>query len=283
MHIVILGKGFIGNNLSHFFAQNNIAYKAYSQKELNYTNQKEFRTFLEKENGSIRCIVNCSGYTGNPNVDACEVNKETCYNYNVIYPLNVVTACHEYSVPIIHVGSGCIYSGYEKQYTETDTPNFGLYCSNSSFYSKCKHIFETLVSDYDCKVLRIRIPFTADSSRKNYLVKLLKYDTLINEENSITSVSDFNNFIIRAINNKIPKGIYNVVNTGSVKAFDVVELLKKYNNNNPNWSFIETKDLNTVAQRSNCVLSTNKIESLGLQLPNALESLERDIKNLNLY
>jgi len=278
MHIVILGKGFVGTHLSHFFTQNNIVHEIYSRKELDYTNSKFFRNFLEQQNGNIKCVINCSGYTGVPNVDACEYHKEECYNYNVIYPLNVVTACHEYNIPVIHVGSGCIYTGYETEYKENDTPNFGLFNANSSFYSKCKHIFETLASSYSCKILRIRIPFTADNSRKNYLVKLLKYDSLIDEENSITSIADFNNFIVRLINNKLPDGIYNVVNTGSVKASEVVEILKKYNHINPKWHFIKTQDLNTLAKRSNCVLSTDKIKQFNLELPDAKESLERDIK-----
>jgi hypothetical protein len=78
----------------------------------------------------------------------------------------------------------------------------------------------------------------------------------------------------------IPYGLYNVVNPEPVTARAVVTLMQKYNLNNPNWSFIDLKDLNTRANRSNCVLSTKKIAQLGLSLPPTVQSLERDIKAL---
>lgn len=280
MYNIILGKGFVGTSIAHYFRSNNIEHKIYSQTELDYTNPDTFRDFLDKNNRDIKYVINCSGYTGVPNVDACEDNKELCYNYNVLYPLNVVKLCHVYAVPVIHIGSGCIYSGYDKKYTEEDTPNFGMFSNESSYYSKCKHVFETFVKGYRCSVLRIRIPFTNVMTRKNYFSKLVNYDTLINELNSVTSLNDFNEFVVRFINTRPDWGIYNVVNPEPVKAEEVVQILKDNSIVNPNWRFIELKDLNTKANRSNCVLSTAKIKKIGLELPNTRESLIRDIKSL---
>jgi dTDP-4-dehydrorhamnose reductase len=191
--------------------------------------------------------------------------------------MQVVRTCHSLDVPIIHIGSGCIYSGYDKVYNENDTPNFGIYSNESSYYSKCKHIFETFAKDFNCYIFRIRIPFTETLTRKNYFSKILAYDSLINELNSVTSLNDFNNFIVRFMAIKPKHGIYNVVNPQPVKAEDIVRLLELNGLKNPNWKFIELKDLNTKANRSNCILSTDKINSLGLQLPNTNDSLVRDI------
>lgn len=280
MYNLILGKGFVGTHLAHYFRSNNIEHKIFSQSELNYTNPTTFYNFVKEENANIKCVINCSGYTGVPNVDACEDNKELCYSYNVLYPLQVIKICDSLGIPVIHIGSGCIYSGYTKQYTENDTPDFGIFSNDSSYYSKCKHVFETFALFHRCHILRIRIPFTADDSSKNYFTKLLKYDTLINELNSITSITDLNEFIVKFIQQKPEWGIYNVVNPQPVKAEEIVRFLEKHGLKNPNWKFIELKDLNTKAKRSNCVLSTDKIESLGLQLPDTRESLVRDIVQL---
>lgn len=286
MSTLILGKGFVGSHLQSFLKQNDHDCFALSQAELNYTDPNELSDFLDRDRGVIRTVINCSGYTGVPNVDACEDNKELCFNYNVAYPLQVLKICEQRNLPVIHIGSGCIYSGYEKEYTEDDTPNFGIFSDESSYYSKCKHIFETFAKHYECYVLRIRIPFTADWSRKNYFSKLVNYNTLINEKNSITSITDFNRFIIQFIDQikagSAPCGIYNVVNPEPITAKEVVEILNKHNLNNPNWTFIDTKSLNTKANRSNCTLSTNKIKKLGLMLPNTLVSLYRDISKLSL-
>jgi dTDP-4-dehydrorhamnose reductase len=124
--------------------------------------------------------------------------------------------------------------------------------------------------------LRIRIPFTDAWTRKNYFSKLLGYDTLINELNSVTSLNDFDEFIVKFISAKPDYGIYNVVNPEPIKAEEVVWLLEKHGLKNPNWKFIELKDLNTVANRSNCVLSTDKIAKLGLEHPLTRYSLVRD-------
>ena len=280
MYHVILGKGFVGTHLSHYFKRNNIDHKIFSQSELDYTDPNTFKDFLDTNDKDIKWIINCSGYTGIPNVDACEDNKEFCYAYNVLYPMQVVKLCNQYKIPVIHIGSGCIYSGYEKEFTEEDIPNFGIYSNQSSYYSKCKHVFETFAKEFNCYVLRIRIPFTDILTRKNYFSKLLNYDTLINELNSVTSLNDFDEFVVRFISAKPEYGIYNVVNPEPVKAEEVVEILKDNKIVNSKWRFIELKDLNTKANRSNCVLTTDKIKDLGLQLPNTRTSLLRDISTL---
>jgi dTDP-4-dehydrorhamnose reductase len=277
MFHVILGKGFVGTHLAQYFKSNNIEHRIFSQSDLDYTDPDRLREFIEEHDRHIRTVINCSGYTGVPNVDACEDNKELCYNYNVLYPLNVVKMCNAFSIPVVHIGSGCIYSGYDKEYTEEDTPNFGMFSNESSYYSKCKHVFETFAKGYKCYVLRIRIPFTDVLTRKNYFSKLLGYDTLINELNSVTSLNDFDEFVVRFIVARPDYGIYNVVNPEPIKAEEVVWLLEKHGLKNPNWKFIDLKDLNTKANRSNCVLSTEKLKKIGLELPNTRDSLVRDI------
>ena len=281
-NIIILGKGFVGRNLAKHFSNKNIPHFNISKELIDYTKKTSFKSFLESIKSDVKAVINCSGYTGVPNVDACEKNRDLCWNLNVSNPIDVVEVCNEMNIPIIHVGSGCIYSGYDKIYTEDDTPDFGMGSKDASYYSQCKHSFEMMTKHYDRYIFRIRIPYIDESCPKNYFNKLLKYDTLINELNSVTSIKDFNMFVESFLNklNDIPHGLYNVVHTQPVMAEEVVNVLKENGLNNPNWYFIKTKDLNTVAKRSNCVLGTDKIKNLGLELPNALDSIERDVKIL---
>lgn len=281
-NILILGKGFIGQSLSNYFNQNNVDHEMYSRSMLDYTNVDTFNSFLEDNKDKYFAVINTSGYTGRPNVDACESNKLDCWNWNVIHPVNITKVANEHKLPVIQVNSGCIYNGYEKKYSEEDMPNFGLFSNESSFYSKCKHACEILLENNNAVayIMRIRIPFTHINEPKNYFSKLLKYDNLIDMENSVTSVTDFNNFIFRFIFliQDLPGGIYNVCNPEPVKASKVVDIMKKYNIENPNWNFIELKNLQTIANRSNCILDTKKIETFNLPMPNTLESIERDIR-----
>jgi dTDP-4-dehydrorhamnose reductase len=277
---IILGQGFVGSNLSNYFSKSNFNHAIFNSRALDYTDIDTLYQYLKDNKEKISYIINCFGYTGTPNVDGCETNRELCWKLNVLYPLNVLKTANDLKIPVVHVGSGCVYTGYEKNYTEDDVPNFGLYSSDSSFYSRCKHEFEILADNYCVYILRIRIPFTSHAVSKNYFTKLVKYDNLIDNTNSVTSLTDFCEFMFKLnfLIHDLPGGIFNVVNPQPVKTEQTVELLQKYGVNNSNWNFIKDYELNTLAKRSNCVLSTDKIKTYNLELPNTLESLEKEIK-----
>ena len=291
MKILIVGKGYIGDRLAHFLAKDP-AFEVHSinQQQCNYTNPVDYSRFLAYHTNDLgmpfnRVIV-CCGYTGTNNVDDCELpeNKATTWFYNVVVPEQLVTTGRLYNTDTIVVGSGCIYNGYDKVFTEQDVPNFGLYNTDSSFYSKTKHAAETVLAD-KCHIFRIRIPYTYIPCKKNYLNKLLNYSTTLNMKNSITSVDDFYNFIYNFLlldkAKVIDFGIFNVVNPEPVFAEDVVKLL--ISNNVPGsekvWRLVGTTgEIPIKAGRSNVVLSDEKVSELGLRLPNTLESLDRYIK-----
>ena len=277
---LILGKGFVGSAISNYFYKSNLNHYIYNQLMLDYTNIDVLNEKLKELKDKVSYIVNCFGYTGTPNVDGCETNRKDCYNYNVLYPLNVLKVADSHKIPVVHVGSGCVYTGYDKVYSEDDEPNFGLYSSESSFYSRCKHEFEILADGFCVYILRIRIPYCGEKVSKNYFTKLLKYDSLIDNLNSVTGLNDFCEFMFKmnVLIREMNGGIYNVVNPYPVKTEETLEIFRKYGLNNPNWKMIKDVDLKTIAKRSNCVLSTKKINDLNLSLPPTLESLEKEIK-----
>jgi dTDP-4-dehydrorhamnose reductase len=279
---LILGKGFVGSAVSDYFEKSQLNHFIYNRAMVNYTDVDEFHEFLKEKVDKVSYIISCFGYTGVPNVDACETNKEHCWRWNVLYPFNVLKVANNLKIPVVHIGSGCVYTGYDKAYSEEDTPNFGLYSNDASFYSRCKHEFELLADGYCAYILRIRIPFNDQKVPKNYFTKLLKYENLIDNLNSVTSLHDFSEFMFKLhfLIRDLPGGIYNVVNPQPVKTEQTLELLRKYGLSNPNWKMIKDYELDTKAKRSNCVLSTEKLIQYRLELPDTLASLERDIKVL---
>lgn len=269
MKILILGKGYIGNYISAAETKHELVHLGKS--DLDYSKPEIFIPYLK--GSKFDWIVNCSGYTGKPNVDSCEDDKENCYHYNVTVPLYITKVANELKIPIIHIGSGCIYSGYSKKYTESDLPDFGADSFESSFYSKTKDAFEKLSASLDRYIFRIRIPFNGVPENKNYLYKLLHYDNLISAENSVTNVDDLVNFTFKFIEKKPQLGIYNVTNTGSIDARTIISKLRDNNLENGKWRFIEIEDANFRVARSNCILNTDKIKKLGLELPNVNDSI----------
>lgn len=283
--VLILGKGYIGTSLNAYLEARNIEITHLKRAEFDYTNPVLFQRYIKDNLADIELVINCSGYTGAPNVDGCELNKQDCWFWNVIVPRNIVLSANTYNIPVIQVSSGCIYNGYEKEYTEKDEPDFGIYSNVSSFYSKCKHACETILQNCYVYILRIRMPFDGTTNKKNYLNKLFKYNKLISLENSLTSVQDLCEFIFKMLflYKNFPAGPINVVNSGRINAQAILEIFKKYGVTNPSWEIIDLKDLNTVANRSNCVLSDSLIQSLNCGLPPALQSLERDISEFSRH
>lgn len=259
-NVLILGAGYVGTELYCHSAKERINYYLKSRKDLDYTNNLELRKFIL--NNDISYVVNCSGFTGRPNVDEGELKKKDCWYLNVLLPLKISKICKDIGLGYIHISSGCIYSGYEKEFTERDEPNFGLY-DNSSFYSKTKHAFETL-NDYGCTI-RVRMPFSNDLNDRSYITKILKYDNLVNYKNSKTYIPDLCEFIEYIIEKNISTssiGIINFVNPEARDTKFVTDIMKAYNLENKNWKFVDIKDINISAPRSNCVLSIDKLKTL---------------------
>ena len=293
-HYIILGKGYVGNAVNTRFVNEGKSLSFLSRKDVDYTDPLKLSQFIEFKQQSTTeippssfTIINCAGYTGNPNVDACELdyNKPGVYALNAQLPITLAQVAMSYNnVDLIHISSGCIYSGYEKIYSETDVPNFGIYNPNSSFYSKTKHIAELGLQQFKTgAILRVRMIFGDDESPRNLLNKILKYNNLIALENSMTNVNDLAAFISSFTDRGLERkhDIYNVVNEGSLSLRVITGIMRKYHKGRSDWTFTDqVEDLKTKAGRSNCVLDTQKIRSLGLALPGVTASMDDCIKKI---
>lgn len=264
-HILVLGGGYIGTQVTKYFSDLEYPVICIDSRTVNYHDPTILTKFIL--NNSIGLVVNCSGFTGRPNVDEGELKKEECWNLNVVSPVLVAEACNYLNVKLIHISSGCIYSGYSKDFVEEDPPNFGMF-DESSFYSKSKHAFETLTRRSDIKILRIRMPICLDvANPRNFINKIMKYPNLIDYQNSKTYIPDLCGFIDTLINAELSwvgQDIYNVVNPESLTTKEMVNILNQdkenYFNIHPYW--VDIGDLNIIAPRSNCVLNGNKASKL---------------------
>ena len=267
-NILLLGKGYIGKWLGFRLSgipKFNIFHV--SREDLDYHDMISLKKYLLIN--KIDYVINCSGFTGRPNVDEAETKKEECWSLNVVIPVVITELLQDLEIKYVHISSGCIYSGYEKAYTEEDEPNFGL-LAYSSYYSKSKHAFEMSVKDKDIKILRIRMPVCYDlTNPRNYLKKIMDYPNLVDYRNSKTLIPELCLFVqALLINDEISwEGcdIYNVVNPDPLSTKEVVEHLNQMNENywkvlNPNWVNIE--DLDIVAPRSNCILNNSKADKI---------------------
>lgn len=200
-------------------------------------------------------VINAAGYTGIPNVDACESHKDETTEGNVYWPIQLEEIAK--SNPVVHIGSGCVYQGDNggRGWSEEDEPNF-----TGSHYSLSKVIGQKALKlvMHKSYLLRMRMPFGVMNHPKNLLTKLTNYQKLIDGRNSLSRIEDVARVAVHFAVARPEPGIYNVVNPGPLWTHEIVEMmgLKKQ------WFDPEEFDKTVVAPRSFCVLNPDKLQAV---------------------
>lgn len=279
MTIILGGTGYIGQAIQREFAAENRPFRVVSRGEVDFFTPDRLLSAIRELQAKF--LINAAGYTGKPNVDTCEMHKADCIAGNVVLPGVVREACEAAGLPWGHVSSGCIYSGRRADgegFTEKDPPNFCFRTDNCSFYSGAKALGEEVLQGAErCYVWRLRIPFDHRDHPRNYLSKLLRYDRLLEAENSITQLDEFARVCRDSFVKRIPYGTYNVTNPGSITTRGVVDLIRQHLAPEKSFKFfrneVEFMKRAAVAPRSNCVLDSSKLQEAGILMTPVHEAI----------
>jgi len=277
------GSGFIGQAYQEYLSRKGIPFRSLSRAELDYTNVEVLVSALRADKPTF--LINAAGYTGKPNVDACELHKAECLHGNSVLPGRIAEACLTASIPWGHVSSGCIYTGSRSDgspFTESDPPNFTFRQNNCSFYSGTKALGEEVLSDAPNVFLwRLRIPFDFRENMRNYLTKLMRYDRLLEAANSISQLQEFVAATFACWEKRVPFGTYNVTNPGKITTREVVEHIVASGICQKEYHFFrdETDFMKSAAKtpRSNCIMSSAKLASVGIKMTEVNEAIIRDL------
>jgi dTDP-4-dehydrorhamnose reductase len=278
------GSGYVGTAYQALFRLKGIAYRNLRRAEVDYADSDALRAALLRDKPEF--LINAAGYTGKPNVDACEIHKTECLLGNAVLPGVVARACEEAGVPWGHVSSGCIYTGDgpgEKGFTEADVPNFTFRTNNCSFYSGTKGLGEEVLAGHpNVFVWRLRIPFDNVENPRNYLTKMMRYPRLLEATNSISQLEEFVAATLACWTKHVPFGTYNVTNPGRVTTREVVELIRSSGVCVKDFAFFESESefmkLAAKTPRSNCVMDSSKLEGVGIRLTPVHEAVTRDLR-----
>jgi len=266
MKVYTLGNGFVS---AHFPYEN-------LTKNFRVENDSKFLDKMIEEH-KPDVLINCIGKTGSPNVDWCESNKEITASTNVALPILLAEACKKKDVQLVHIGSGCIFfgpsphldlSGKDMGWREDDFAN------PKSFYSKTKYAADLALSNFsNVAILRIRMPLSPKNLPRNLINKLTKYTEVIDIPNSVTFIDDLVKCVDWTIKNT-KTGVYHVTNPEPLSAARVMKEYQKYDANHKFNIISESRlDELTIAKRSNCILSTQKLNAEGFYLPSSEEAL----------
>lgn len=270
-YVVLGAKGYVGRRFVRFLESKRESVVALSHGDLDYTDARTFDNWIEFNKprwaNTEVFVINCAGKTGRPNVDQCEIRKADTIRLNVVLPAMLSDACERHGLTFCHVSSGCIYLGSkDRVFTEQDPPNFAYDNKKHSFYSGSKALAEEYVlKNSRSYVWRIRMPFDERGVERSYLAKLLKYDTLIDATNSLTHLGDFITTSYDMMRKYAPYGLYNMVNPGGISTREIVNIMCEELKMKREFKFFDSLDQfedNVRAPRSNCVISSDKVNSI---------------------
>ena len=279
------GSGYVGQAYQKLLTSKGISFKNLKRKDLDYTDVPTLVAALQKDKPDF--LINSAGYTGKPNVDACETDKTNCLFGNAILPGRIAEACEATNTPWGHVSSGCIYTGSRDdgtEFTEADAPNFTFRQNNCSFYSGTKALGEEILKNATNVYLwRLRIPFDNIESPRNYLTKLIRYENLLEASNSISQLDEFVAASFACWEKRVPFGTYNVTNPGYVTTREVVELIKESGLCTKTFNFFKDESEFMVkaakTPRSNCIMSSEKLAAAGITMTPVKEAIRQALSN----
>lgn len=310
--IILLGaSGYVGQAFARELRKRNQSFKALSRSQVDYSRFDVLLAFLREIKPAF--LINAAGYTGKPNVDACEIAKADTLQGNTLLPHTIANACAAAGVPWGHVSSGCIFSGAKifengqlrvekdlskpalknlaetnpgavRGFTETDAPNFSFRDLPCSFYSGSKALGEEVIAGIgQSYIWRLRIPYDEFDNSRNYLSKLQRYSRVYDNVNSISHRADFVRVCLDLWERRAPFGTYNVTNPGFVTARQVVKVIEKILRPARKFEFWENDEefykVAAKTPRSNCVMDVTKLLATGVKMRPVEEALEDSLRN----
>ena len=266
--ILILGSsGYVGKKFQWALRNKGLNYMAVSRGSFDYYQRGVLDSLIEAYRPSM--IINTAGFTGKPNVEACEHQRDETTLGNVVLPVAIAEACVRHGVIMGHISSGCIYDSPTQEFSEDDAPNFCFKTPAHSFYSGTKAQSEELLKDIPglkAYIWRLRIPFDQYVSPRNYITKMLTYPKLVSVPNSLSHLGDFTKSCVDCFTRGVEFGTYNMTNPGSMTAEQFTEMWCKIHGPKKFsfWPSVEEFNKHTTTPRSNCVLNTDKATKAGV-------------------
>lgn len=272
MLIIIYGSnGWIGNQFIKILKNNKIDFiKGKSRidnndsllQEIDEINPTHIVSFIGRTHGTI-------GDKKYTTIDYLEQEGKLTENIrdNLYSPLLLAHTCKEKQIHYTYLGTGCIFKydtnhpfGQEKNgFAEDDLPNFF-----GSSYSIVKGFTDRLFNLYNDSVLnlRIRMPITGEENPRNFITKIVTYETVCSVPNSMTVLPELLPKVLDMMKNNIT-GTINLTNPGLITHNEILEMYKEIVDPSFTWEnfSIEEQDKILASKRSNNYLDTTRLEN----------------------
>jgi dTDP-4-dehydrorhamnose reductase len=281
--ILIFGKGQLGTLYREWYEDRGINVFV---ADVDIRNAEAVIKIVEETRPDL--IINTAAKTS---IDWCEENKEECFAVNTLGADNIASAAEKGGIYLVHISSGCVQESLTESdiKTEDDKPN------PLCFYAWTKVWAENLIEDriergnLSALILRPRQLLSSAASNRNALVKMLTYTKFIDTPNSCTVVEDLIDVTSKLVEKDV-LGLVNVVNPGVTSPLKIAKVLREIIKPDMQIQEISKAELNkmTKAKRIDCVLSDERLDSLGLKLgsleirlPEVVIGLKKNLEDNN--
>jgi len=220
--ILIIGShGMLGQDLVRAFdADQSWEVFAYDRDQIDIAQEDSLRDKIEEVRPDA--VINATGYNAVDKCESDEIEFELAKKINGYGPGILAKICSDMDIPLVHFVSDYVFDGEKEEYVESDKP------SPISNYGRSKLLGEEEIQKNTEKFYLIRTsklfgkPGISPMSKKSFfdtMIALAKDNSvlkIVDEEKScFTYTPDLAQETKKIIEEKIPFGIYHVVNEGA--------------------------------------------------------------------
>ena len=284
MKFLIYGMGWIGQQVVKYLAESGYEY-VLGQVRVDEV-EKVREEILKTRPTNILCLIGRThGQIGDKvysTIDYLEQDGKLVENIrdNLFSPVALALICSSCGVHLTYLGTGCIFSYEEEKerFREEDCPNFF-----GSSYSVVKGYTDSLMKLLPVCNARIRMPITSEPNSRNFITKIVNYEKICSQSNSMSVLDDLIPILISLAEMKFI-GTINLTNPGVISHNEILTLYRDIVDPTFTWQNFTYEEQSKILAcgRSNNALDTTLLESL-FPVPNIKTSVEMVLKRMKLY
>jgi 3,5-epimerase/4-reductase len=211
-----------------------------------------------------------------PTIDYLEKKGKVKENVrdNLFCPIALALLCKKYDIHLTYLGTGCIftYTDGKRIFTEEDEPNFF-----GSSYSIVKGYTDRLMRMFDNVLnVRIRMPISSDTSPRNFIVKLLKYEKICSMQNSMTVLDELLP-IMCDMSIKKETGTVNLTNPGTIEHSEILDMYKEIVDPTFTYNLFSYEDQMKVIA---CDRSNNELDTTVLSSKYGVKNIKESVRDI---
>ncbi len=289
MLLVIGVSGFIGNKLYNYFKSKGLDVKGtYYSKT--FEGAERDGIYLDLSNPDFSNILGLKNLThiffchGVTNIDQCKINRNSSYKINVTNTIKLLENFIPTNVVPIYLSTDMVYSGTQKNFTESDTP------APPTEYGKQKVEVENYITTQFNKyvILRLSKVYGIEKSDRtlftSWLDSLMRHETILSADDIFIApiyVMD----VVRAVDSLVTGKHYGIFNLGGYETatrYEFSQRLAQFFNYDR--SLIEKKSINDfkfIEPRPlySSLSSSRVIEATGIKLTSVEDCFKLIEKN----